>query len=73
MNIQTNIPEKLNMQQACMVLGMGRNVIAELVRQGKLTEHLGEITTESAGNFLMAARGWEQEYTEHFIFISLQP
>lgn len=73
MNIQEQLPELLNMQQACEVLGMSRKMIATHVAQGKLTEHMGEITTASAGEFLMDVRGWEQEYTELFIYQSIQP
>lgn len=73
MNIQSLLPETLNMQQACMVLGMSRLDIRNEIVAGRLTETIGEISTGSVGDYLMEMKGWDQEYTELFIHQSIQP
>lgn len=72
MNIQQQLPEMLTMQQACIALGMSKSMVDILVRQNKVEEKDGQITTASVGNFMINARGWDQEYTELYLYTSLQ-
>lgn len=73
MNIQANIPAVLTMQQTCIVIGMSQRDTTLLGLAKHIEEVPGGYSTASIGAWLMDTKGWEQDYTELFIYQSIQP
>jgi hypothetical protein len=74
MNLQEGFPETVPVKVAAELMGISPYEVRSKVVSKELSSvSYEDINLDSIGKWLMENKGWEQEYTEMFIHVTLYP